>query len=67
MVLLPSRSTVLPQTTERQGGRPTAAAMFTLDGLHLNGAGYRVWVEVLAPYVRSPERFAAQQADTELR
>jgi lysophospholipase L1-like esterase len=42
-------------------------AEFTLDGLHLNGAGYRVWVEALAPYVRSPERFAPQQADTELR
>jgi lysophospholipase L1-like esterase len=42
-------------------------AEFTLDGLHLNGAGYRVWVEALSPYVRSPERFASRQADTELR
>ena len=67
MVLIPSRSTVLPQTTERQSGRLELRAEFTLDGLHLNGAGYRVWVESLAPYVRSPERFAAQQADTELR
>jgi lysophospholipase L1-like esterase len=67
MVLLPSGSTVLPPTTEQQGSRLHAAAEFTLDGLHLNGAGYRVWVEALSLYVRSPETFASRQEDAELR
>lgn len=28
---------------------------FTNDGLHLTGAGYKAWVEVLMPYVKGPE------------
>lgn len=28
---------------------------FTRDGLHLNGAGYRAWVEVLRPLLRTRE------------
>ncbi len=29
----------------------TAALEYTLDRLHLNGAGYRAWVDILRPWV----------------
>jgi len=35
------------QLSDAQGLKPE----YTHDGIHLNGAGFKVWADVLAPYL----------------